>query len=508
MQKPFFFAARIAVFGFMMLVVSAAHADKYDAIFAKTASIDFSLLSKTFNQNGVKLEYVSNGYDVTKADAIRVTVNGKTKTIPGIFDPKNAELASGINCYKAELKNDPSLPKSSLWGRCFRMFTGFYRVSPSGYYVEYGVTGWEYFGMVLADLSNGKEVIAVPYPTLTGWTPDKKRYVYAQGSEFSGDAGLYATIPGKFPAVQKLVSDFVHSALFSGDYAFTIGAKIEQNGSETLTRRITKLSTGKSLYASAGKTKAVPQSANSISQADYVRARSKAEALGAEQSQSSEKQTTSIAQEAYKAKYVAPNDYGSDTDKIIVTISGKTYTLPGVYGNTERTKFLSAIKSGKCKATGASDDVLVGGKKYASPSNADCAVAKRRFANFIGFSPSGYYLLYSVSGYESAVSRMVDVQNGKVMIETEDVMDRHIWTPDRKQFAYAIDAGMGPAGPALYVTKRGAFPETVLLDKREVQGMYADSEFLYVLYVDSSRKGGNTMSIYSLQSLKLVDKED
>jgi hypothetical protein len=52
--------------------------------------------------------------------------------------------------------------------------------------------------------------------------------------------------------------------------------------------------------------------------------------------------TGSLIQWAWKVVYNPPK-YPDGFDSIVVTMSGKTYTFPGVYGKEERTRYLERI---------------------------------------------------------------------------------------------------------------------------------------------------------------------
>lgn len=213
--------------------------------------------------------------------------------------------------------------------------------------------------------------------------------------------------------------------------------------------------------------------------------------------QETEKNTTgTLIQGDFKAVYIAPKDYWKDFDKIMVTIPGKTYELPGVYGKSEMEKYTDTIKKWGCKIPDGRTGVLFNGNRYEEPSNWDCLMMKE-FAHFVGFSPSGYYLQYTISGYESAHSKLIDIKTGEVVIETPFSMSTSFWTTDKKQFIYGAGNGMGN-WPGLYITKKWNFPEIITIqDTDEVMGWYVDESYIYT-------SSWNKLKIYSLTTLKEV----
>lgn len=109
-----------------------------------------------------------------------------------------------------------------------------------------------------------------------------------------------------------------------------------------------------------------------------------------------------------------------------MTLSGATYTLPGIYGKAERAEYLTKIEEAKKNPDNScndkeklSDSVEIDGKYYRPPTSADCMFGLS-FGYFDSFSPSGYYLTYQVSGYERGLTRMFDIESGEEVIFEED----------------------------------------------------------------------------------------
>ncbi len=224
-----------------------------------------------------------------------------------------------------------------------------------------------------------------------------------------------------------------------------------------------------------------------------------------------EKNSTKIlAQGDFKAEYIKPKDYWKDFDKIIVTISGKKYELSGVYGKEEMKKYTDAIKKWDCKIPDWMKDsywiVLFNGKQYISPSSGDCLMMKD-FSNFVSFSPSWYYLLYTTVWFETAHSRLIDIKTGKIIIAIPFSISASLWTTDKKQFIYWTEGGIGN-WHGLYITKKWNFPEEILIqDKEPVFGIFADENYIYTIEWypwEVSSWSHQYLKIYSLSTLKEV----
>ncbi len=206
----------------------------------------------------------------------------------------------------------------------------------------------------------------------------------------------------------------------------------------------------------------------------------------------------------YKAVYIAPKDYAKDMDKIVVTIAWKKYELPGVYGKDIMKKYLELIKEWHCKTSGDLSDVIVNWKYYVNPSSWDCWMIGMDFWNFVGFSPTWYYVLYTSYGYEWTKSILVDVETWKNIIETNSRISTFIWTPDKKQLIYWTIAGMSDTWPHLYITKKWRFPEKILIqNSEEVRWLYVDENYFYTKEY-SEYKDKNYFKVYSLKTLKEV----
>lgn len=216
--------------------------------------------------------------------------------------------------------------------------------------------------------------------------------------------------------------------------------------------------------------------------------------------------TTAISAWAWSAHYTPPK-YPDGLDSITVSLSGETYTLPGIYGKSEREAYLENIEAAKSNPESSCNDqeklidsVEIDGKYYRPPMSADCMFGLN-FGYFDSFSPSGFYLIYHVSGYERGDTRVVDIKTGEE-VEFESGKNgpkKHIsWTPDRKQMIFVVHEGMWGEGesPGLYITKEWAFPKADKISEIK--------EFISVLSDDT------TISLLESgvgESLRILDRK-
>ena len=221
--------------------------------------------------------------------------------------------------------------------------------------------------------------------------------------------------------------------------------------------------------------------------------------------------TWTLIQGEFKAEYIIPSDYGKETDNIVINIPSWKYEFSGVYGKEEMGKYLNAIKEWRCKVEKWQnvDSVLVNGVPHERPASWDCLMQKD-FGHFLNFSPSGNYLLYSISGWEYEWALLVDSKTGKTVIKV-DYPEFSIWTLDRKQFIYAGGAVMGwcKDGCWLHITLKNSFPKDKILTADFVSGWYIDETRLYVkTYNYTTNKETFFLKIYDLNTLdEIFSKE-
>ncbi len=205
--------------------------------------------------------------------------------------------------------------------------------------------------------------------------------------------------------------------------------------------------------------------------------------------------TSSLNQWNFKAEYFPVKDYKLNTDKIIITIDGKKYELPWVYNETERKRYLDEIKKWGCKWY---NNILL------KPSDWDCIMA-RDFSEFLWFSPSWYYILYTIWGYWWTSSKLVDVKTGKVFLDIVWWVSMNTWTKDRSQFIYWLQNWYFSEW-WLYITIKWSFPKTKKINDYDILSWYVDDNYIYVKAKIYNANGGaiKKLLIYDLKDLSLV----
>jgi len=186
-------------------------------------------------------------------------------------------------------------------------------------------------------------------------------------------------------------------------------------------------------------------------------------------------------------------------DKIKIVVNGKKTTIPLAYNYTNK-KVLKSKEYKNCLS------------KFKVNQCKDMFFTKMQY--MLQFSPSWYYLLYSVWWWEFGRAYLVDVTNWKTMIKINWTPIKYQRTNDKKQFVYATDAGMWSAG-GLYVTIRGKFPNTKTLigidniSKKRVLGwrpsdFTIDDKYIYALI---QADDWEYVYIYDLYTYSLVQKQ-
>ncbi len=128
-----------------------------------------------------------------------------------------------------------------------------------------------------------------------------------------------------------------------------------------------------------------------------------------------------------------------------------------------------------------------------------------KFLYFDGFSPSNHYLLYTVWvwWYWSYTKYLIDVENGKTVLEILSALAWWIWTPDKKQFIYSNEWGW------LMITKKWEFPKTeniwwnIIFNKIDV-----DEKFIYGIGFSDMSWTPKYLKIYDLTTLKEVYSQE
>lgn len=219
-----------------------------------------------------------------------------------------------------------------------------------------------------------------------------------------------------------------------------------------------------------------------------------------------------LIQGNFWAEYIAPKDYGKDTDKIIINLPWERYEFSGVYGKEEMTKYLNTIKDGWCKIEkwqNTTNSVLVNSTPHEHPASWDCLMQKT-FGKFSSFSPSWNYLLYYLNGWEYQWVILIDSRTGKTVIKI-DYPEFNIWTLDKKQFIFAGwgEFGWCTNGCWLHITIKDSFPQDKILTNDFISGWYVDESQLYVkTYNYNSNKMTIFLKIYNLTTLKEIFSQE
>ncbi len=131
-------------------------------------------------QGDFRAEYVSNNFDVSKADSIIVTKNGIQKSIPWIYKP----IADGSH---------------------FSFISKFMEFSPSGNYLLYETPCEAQCPSGLINTENGEVVLRFTNINYHEWTLDRKRFIYAEPTARDMTLQLSITVRGAFPKAKTLI---------------------------------------------------------------------------------------------------------------------------------------------------------------------------------------------------------------------------------------------------------------------------------------------------------------
>jgi len=208
------------------------------------------------------------------------------------------------------------------------------------------------------------------------------------------------------------------------------------------------------------------------------------------------KNTSFLNQWNFKAEYFPVKDYKLNTDKIVITIDDKKYEIPWVYDEIERKKYLEEIKKWWCKHW--KDNSIT------EPDYIWC-IASEIFSKFEWFSPSWYYILYSVWGYEYSASKLVDVKTWEVFLDILWWATMNTWTNDKAQFIY-WQVGWIANEWWLYITIKWNFPKTKKINDYDILSWYVDDNYIYVKadIHNSNWENIEKLLIYNLKDLSLI----
>ncbi len=199
--------------------------------------------------------------------------------------------------------------------------------------------------------------------------------------------------------------------------------------------------------------------------------------------------TGSLVQWDWRAVYIPPK-YPDGYDSITVTMAGKVYTLPGVYGEKQRNAYLDKIKEAKNRPESSCNDsknypdsVVIDNKYYRPPTSGDCP-GTMDFRSIDSLSPSGKYLIYSELSMGWGASYIIDIQSGKVQLRT-DFMSLIQWISDDWLIYYTPQSGGQPEQYGLFITRKWVFSEKQkIADDRRAVSLSVDDSYVYLLEED------------------------
>lgn len=155
-----------------------------------------------------KAEYISNNWDYTKSDKIKITQNWKNWEIPWVYnlEDKSEENQSKIKCV-ANLEEKYKKDRMSwIWSCWFPYFTDFLEFSPSWYYLSINFGWWELSPFQLLDVKTWKSILNSYNINFSSWTKDKSQFIYWQIWRV-WEVWLYITEKWNFPKIKKLLED-------------------------------------------------------------------------------------------------------------------------------------------------------------------------------------------------------------------------------------------------------------------------------------------------------------
>jgi hypothetical protein len=210
-----------------------------------------------------------------------------------------------------------------------------------------------------------------------------------------------------------------------------------------------------------------------------------------EQENKKQNNTGVLIQWDWKAVYNPPK-YPDGYDSITVTMSGRAYTFPGVYGKKERDRYMKNIWAGTWCVSYIqwphqeqwTENVLIKGTYYYPPNHGDCMSGVRTFGFFDSFSPSGYYIIYRVYWWEWSETIMIDTRTGRNILDTSnDSRSLISWTPDYTRMLYYTEWWDMEKPLWVYITRPWYFPnwDLVVVPWAGLQMFYANDSYIYIL---------------------------
>lgn len=164
-----------------------------------------------------KAEYISNNFDINKADSFIITKNWISKTLPGLYNPnstdetdKSRQKEFNLLQSKGFIGKDQKDKLEKRWVSVgLWVFDWFVEFSPSWNYILYNIGSWGGKMTILMDTQTWKEVIKEIDMGYHDWTLDKKQFIYWTTSWIVSWKWLLITKKWGFPEVETIEKDDV-----------------------------------------------------------------------------------------------------------------------------------------------------------------------------------------------------------------------------------------------------------------------------------------------------------
>jgi hypothetical protein len=123
------------------------------------------------------------------------------------------------------------------------------------------------------------------------------------------------------------------------------------------------------------------------------------------------------------------------------------------------------------------------------------------FRWFKEFSPSWYYIWYTIGWYEYSAYRLINTSNWNIVFDIDWSPTFSSWTKDKKQFVYGWSPWMSSV-IWLYITIKWKFPETKKILEDYILGWYLDSKYIYLKTSDNDNNV--YYKVIDIKTLKVI----
>lgn len=243
-------------------------------------------------------EYITNNFDVSKSDSIKVYTKDNVYTLNWVFLPddrnyKNLENNSWeidlenlinientyklfsnkiseiqdykvdyewIDCYNQAFENNQNIYKSYAWINCLYSFDWFVWFSKGWDYLMYRVSKWfQFYKTIMVNIKTWKKSLVMDSPKFYGWiwTKEDKQFIYAWGSELQWNQGLFISKKLNYWETRKILDDYIDSWYIEWNYVYlkshNYNSKYDEDGTLLYNNlkyyyKVIEIKTGNTIY--------------------------------------------------------------------------------------------------------------------------------------------------------------------------------------------------------------------------------------------------------------------